>query len=234
MTTKTIWEMWQSHKMSTESTKKQLLQSRNMGAAKLIQMLDAHAAEEEKACIEASLALFRVGIEGGFTTFRTHHLIDEFMSQWQEHSSKPLTRYKSLLLRGESRSGKTLRAMGLFGSEATFPVNCQGCSPNLPSIRDFSRNRYQAILWDEVDEQQVLKNKMVFQSPMQMVTLGQSQCNAFAYPVFLYAVPMLLCSNTFSMTHSGGKLLSDEDRNWLQEDVIEVRLPAGQKWYEQP
>jgi hypothetical protein len=45
---------------------------------------------------------------------------------------------------------------------------------------------------------------------------------------------MLLCSNTFSMTHSGGKLLSDEDRNWLQENVIEVRLPAGQKWYEQP
>ena len=96
MTTKTIWEMWQSHKMSTESTKKQLLQSRNMGAAKLIQMLDAHAAEEEKACIEASLALFRVGTEGGFTTYRTHHLIDEFMSQWQEHSSKPFARYKKL------------------------------------------------------------------------------------------------------------------------------------------
>ena len=231
VTTKAIWELWQLHKMTTESTKKQLLQSRNMGAAKLIAMLDAHAAEEEREFTEAALATFRVGIEGRFTSFRGHPLIDVFMAQWQGAGATPQTRYKSLLLRGESRSGKTLRAMSLFGSEATLPVNCQGCAPNLPSIRAFARNRHHAILWDEIDEQQVLKNKMVFQSPLQMVTLGQSQCNAFAYPVFLYAVPMLLCSNTFSMTHHGQKVLSEEDRNWLQDNVIEVRLPPGLSWY---
>ena len=35
VTTKAIWELWQLHKMTTESTKKQLLQSRNMGAARV-------------------------------------------------------------------------------------------------------------------------------------------------------------------------------------------------------
>lgn len=229
--TKAIWELWQLHKMTTEHAKRQLLKSRNMGAARLISMLDAHALEEARERTEAELQVTREVIEGSYRQFREHPLLDEFTSQFSGEPSELRSRYKCLLLRGESRSGKTLRALSLFGSENTLSVNCQGCSPALPCIKKFSRDVHDAILWDEVDEQQVLCNKLAFQSGMQQVTLGQSACNAFAYSVYLFRIPMLLCSNTFSMTHSRGKILSQEDRQWLEQNIIEVQLPSGQKWY---
>lgn len=222
--------MWQTRKMSTENTKRQLLESRNMGAAKLLGMLDAHILEETRLATEAELECARDLMEGTFMKFRSHPLIDEFLAQF-EQGAPPQSRYKCLLMRGESRAGKTLRALSLFGSPNTLCVNCQGCSPALPCIKAYNRSRHHAVLWDEIDEQQVLGNKLAFQSGLQLVTLGQSACNAFAYSVYLYRVPMLLCSNTFSMTHSRGKILSEEDRQWLLENVIEVRLPPGQKWY---
>jgi hypothetical protein len=231
VSTKTIWELWQGRKMSADNAKRQLLESRNMGAVKLITMLDAHALEEQRVCTEQALKRTRSDLESSFCRWRGHPLLDVFMGQFQGENVKPLTRYKSLLLCGVSRCGKTQRALSLFGFEATLPVNCQGCSPALPSIRMFDRSKHAAILWDEIDNQQVLKNKLAFQSPLQQVTLSQSACNAFAYSTFLYAVPMILCSNTFCMTTSEGKPLPEEDCDWLAENVIEVRLAEGLKWF---
>lgn len=228
---KDIWSLWQQRKMSHETCKQQLLESRHIGATRHMTMLDAHIAEEQRVQHEVSIARARETVELDFRSFRKHPLLDEFMAQFRGVGVKPQARYRCLLLRGESRSGKTQRALSLFGSERTLSVNCQGVSPGLPSIRSFTPSRYEAILWDECTEQQVLHNKLCFQSGLQIVTLGQSACNAFAYDVLLHAVPMLLCSNTFSMTHSGGEPLPDEDAQWLRENVIEVRLEPGQKWY---
>lgn len=228
---KTIWELWQHRKMSAEDCKEQLLRSRHMGGVRLMGILDAHIAKERQAMYQNALDRARSTVEEDFVQFRGHPLLDEFMSQFQGASAKPLARYRCLLLRGESRSGKTQRALSLFGSDSTLAVNCQGVSPGLPCIKAFQRHRHAAILWDEVDEQQVLQNKLCFQSGLQIVTLGQSACNAFAYDVMLHAVPMLLCSNTFSMTTSGGKPLPKEDVQWLAENVIEVKLAPGEKWY---
>lgn len=231
VTTKTIWELWQHRKMASEDCKQELLRSRHTTAARLMGVLDAHIAEERRQVHVKALELARGLVELEFSRFRSHPLLDEFMAQFQGPTAKPLARYRCLLLRGESRAGKTQRALSLFGSDATLAVNCQGVSPGLPCIRRFSRSRHAAILWDEIDEQQVLQNKLCFQSGLQVVTLGQSACNAFAYEVMLHAVPMLLCSNTFSMTTSRGKDLPPEDVQWLAENIIEVRLAPGMKWY---
>lgn len=228
---KSIWELWQHRKMSHEDCKQELLKSRHMGAAKLIGVLDAHIAEERRAVHLAALEQARGLVESEFGKFREHPLLDEFLAQFQGRMVKPQARYKCLLLRGESRSGKSQRALQLFGSDATLAVNCQGVSPGLPSIRSFNRSKHAAILWDEIDEQQVLQNKLCFQSGMQIVTLGQSACNAFAYEVLLHAVPMILCSNTFCMQVRNGKPLPEEDVQWLAENVIEVRLGPGEKWF---
>lgn len=231
MATRTIWEHWQKRKMSAEACKQELLSSRLMGAHRLIFNLDAHMAEEQRVKQQAALERCRQTVEGEFSSFIQHPLIDEFMAQFQGPSAKPLARYKCLLLRGESRSGKSQRALSLFGSDRTLSVNCQGLDAALPCIKKFSRSRHAAILWDEIEEKQVLNNKLCFQSGMQIVTLGQSACNGYAYEVMLHAVPMLLCSNTFSMTHSGGKPLSPEDAEWLAANIIEVCLASGEKWY---
>lgn len=231
VSTKTVWELWQHRKMSAEDCKQELLKSRHMAAVRYMNLLDTHIAEERRQLHLKTLELARGMVEQEFTRFRGHPLLDEFMAQFQGPTAKPLARYRCLLLRGESRAGKTQRALSLFGSECTLSVNCQGVSPGLPCIKTFTKSRYAAILWDEIDEQQVLQNKLCFQSGLQVVTLGQSACNAFAYDVLLHAVPMLLCSNTFSMTTSRGKDLPPEDAQWLAMNIIEVRLAEGEKWY---
>jgi hypothetical protein len=217
--------------MSAEACKQELLSSRLMGAHRLIFNLDAHMEEEQRVKEQAALERKRQAIEKEFTAFVQHPLIDEFMAQFEGPSAKPLARYKCLLLRGETRSGKSERAKSLFGSDRTLSVNAQVKDGSLPCIKQFSRSRHAAILWDEIEEKQVLNNKLCFQSGLQMVALGQSACNAYAYEVMLHGVAMLLCSNNFSMTHSDGKPLPPEDAEWLAGNIIEVGLAKDVKWY---
>lgn len=197
-------------------------------------MLEKHAQEEQKVHQKALLDRTRELIEHQFLEYRGHPLLTSFMDQFHCSPDRKQARYKALLLRGESRSGKTQRALSLFGSDCTLSVNCQGIAPALPCIKQFDRKKHAAILWDEIEETQVLNNKLVFQSGLQVVTLGQSACNAFAYDVMLHAVPMILCSNTFNFAYSKGKPLQEEDAQWLRENVIEVELPKGVKWYIEP
>jgi hypothetical protein len=145
--------------------------------------------------------------------------------------TEPKLRFKPLLLLGESCSGKTRKGVSLFGSQGTLTVNCQGMAPALPSIREFDRDTHMAILWDEVSEQQVLCNKLVFQSGLERCVLQQSACNGFSYSKWLFRVPMILCSNTFSFTGPPNKPLSMEDQDWLQQNIIAALLPQDVRWY---
>jgi len=148
--------------------------------------------------------------------------------------TNPLYRYLGLLLRGESRAGKTAFAVSIFGFERTLVVNCQGCSPNLPSIEALDLSQHVCIVWDEIDEQQVLNNKQVFQAPAHVVTLGQSKCNQFAYAKLLHGLAMVLCSNTFIYPRDGcNTSLKPLDADWITSNIYEVELPAGEVWYEE-
>ena len=163
--------------------------------------------------------------------FKSHPVIEDFLSQFHPSNIKGRTRFQALLLKGPSRCGKSLKAMSLFGAEHTLSVNCQGVSPSLPSIRAFDRAQHSAILWDEIDEAQVLNNKLVFQAGNSTVAMSQSACNAFSYEKYLYAVPMLLCSNVFSYHVSREKPLSVEDQQWLTENVLLAELAEDDKWF---
>ena len=153
--------------------------------------------------------------------------------QFSKVHTAPCHRYFSLLIRGESRAGKTALAKSLWGAEHTLVVNCQGCTPHLPSIADFDRDEHMAITWDEIDEQQVLQNEVVFQAGASVVTLGQSKCNQYSYGSFLHGVPMILCSNTFVLPGKGRQThLPAMDAAWLEKNVVEVALPHGEVWYQ--
>jgi hypothetical protein len=108
-------------------------------------------------------------------------------------------RHKPLLLRGASQSGKTRKAVSLFGVERTLQLNCQGLGSALPALQGFRRNFNRAIVYDEICEKQMLNNKPVFQAGSAPVVLGQSACNQHAYERWLYNIPMILCSSTFRM-----------------------------------
>jgi len=167
--------------------------------------------------------------------FRPDRTVDKWLAQYWNGSTRPADRYYSLLLRGESCTGKTAYGLSLFGWHSTLVVNCQGCSPDLPSIEAFDNQVHSAILWDEIDEQQVLNNKMVFQAPAEPVTLGQSKWNQFGDVKLLHGVAMILCSNTFDYPRGDSTCskLNAMDRNWITSNIYEVRLGEGEVWWEE-
>ena len=162
--------------------------------------------------------------------FRSHPRITTFLEQFEEKNYGVKHRFKSLLLFGGSQIGKSSKAISLFGVHRTLKVSCQGL-PNgvIPSIQRFDRLVHQAILWDEIRPDQVLGAKEVFQSAPWVVSLGQSNCNQFAYDVWLYSTAHILCSNSFPMSQADGQ--SAEDADWLTSNIINVTLPQGMRWY---
>jgi hypothetical protein len=228
-----IWELWRQHKMSDADAREQFILSRAQGAERFVRMVDFHAQQENALLISRIVDKHRESVEVTLGRFRTHPLIDVFMSQFdpKQSAGAQQLRMKALLLRGESGCGKTRMAVSLFGTLYTFTTNAQGMAPDLPSIEAFDRDQHTAIVWDEIIESQVLSNKLVFQSGVEKVTLQQSKCNAHSYTKWLFRVPQILCSNTFSMTGQPGNPLSPEDAEWLAKNIIEVQLPPGQKWF---
>ena len=92
-------------------------------------------------------------------------------------------RFKMLVLRGESMSGKSSFANSLFGKENTLLVNCQRLESELPFLRDFDESKHCCIVFDKSVHMQVLNNKNLFQARENIVWLGQSRCGGIAYPV---------------------------------------------------
>lgn len=228
---KVIHDYFVQRKMTAQTAMKEIIASRAVGARKFIEAIEYIVEEEERAVVKRQSLMAQMRLEQTQKRFHDHPAISEFMSQFLDPDSVK-HRYKVLLLRGESRAGKTAKGKSLYGSANTLTVNCQGCSPSLPSIAAFDRRLYSAILWDEITEQQVLQNKVVFQAGAEMITLGQSKTNIYAYSRFLHGVAMILCSNTFVMPRPDQEVqLSAEDADWLTKNIIEVELPPGAVWY---
>lgn len=235
MPLKQIHETWAKNKMTAEAAKSEILASKAVGAEKMIRVLEFHTMEQNKIMLERQAKATIRLLQSKEYKFRRHPVIDEWVTQFTEVHSKPSHRYTSLLLRGESKAGKTAIAVSLFGSAATLVVNCQGCAPDLPSIQHFDREKHSAIVWDEIDETQVLNNKLVFQAGAHLITLGQSKCNQYSYGMFLHGVAMIMCSNTFVMPGQDRVTnLASVDADWLVKNVREVSLPPGEVWYVKP
>ena len=92
-----------------------------------------------------------------------------------------------------------------------------------------NRRLHKAILWDEVRADQALGAKEVFQRAPWVVSLGQTNCNQFAYEVWLYGIAHVLCSNRFAMSEAEHQ--SKEDADWLSTNAIDITLPLGQTWF---
>ena len=80
---------------------------------------------------------------------------------------------------------------------------------------------------DEADYKMVIGNKALFQSGLEQVTLGQSTCNAYAYQVWLYAVPIIVSTNDWML---GAKA---HERAWLEKNsvVVDCKRPLWRDEY---
>lgn len=229
---KMIHDAWASKKITHEVARELALQSRCLGADKLVHLITWTEEREQSEHICRKADALRVQLETGLTAFRPSRAVVEWQRQYREDAVETALRFKSLLLAGKSRSGKTRKAISIFGHTRSLVVNCQGLGSNLPSLRAFSRDKHLCIIFDECSCRQVLANKLVFQAGVDPVTLGQSACNAHAYSVWLHAVPLILCSNDFQLHSRPEERLTVEEEAWLEANIIDASLPDGEVWYE--
>jgi hypothetical protein len=228
---KAIHDLWAMGKMSHDSARHTLITSRCLGADKLHKFIDWTEDWEMNIHTTNHAAVLKQKLEDTLGTFRSHPQILEWQKQFEAASKSRALRFKPLLLQGQSQSGKTRKAISLWGHARTLVVNCQGLQNHLPSLKGFDAQRHSCILFDEVNSRQVLSNKMVFQAGVDPVTLGQSACNAHSYQVWLHAVPMMLCSNDFQMEDRYGNRMSAEDVEWLVANIADASLPPGVPWF---
>lgn len=229
---KSVMHLWQSRKISHTAAIRDLLACRDPAAHRLWQFVGAVRDGEEAEAGRQGMSEVVARAPSLLGAFREHLMIDRWLALFRPEAIEQSLRFKSLLLRGASRSGKSCKAQSIFGIERTLCVNCQGLGTALPSIRAFNRQAHDAILWDEISPAQVLANKLVFQSGPMTVTLSQSACNGFAYEKWLFGTPHVLCSNDFQMENrSGLRQMPAEDLDWLQANIIEAALEPGEVWF---
>jgi len=231
VTQKMISDLWSQRKLDSRVAKDLVLDSRCQGSQQLFSRIDWHLQEDTARETHRYVAYLRPLMEATLRAFHGHDIIDSFLTQFIRDMLNPRFRFKCLLFRGPSESAKSRKASSLFGSEYTLVVICQGMAPALPSIRAFDKKLHMAILWDEIEPCQVLQNKMVFQSGLDVVTLQQSACNAHSYAKHLFEVPMLMCSNKFDFRGTEKNPLDPQDTQWLEQNIYVVDPPPSGKWY---
>ena len=223
-------QQWQAGKLSSEQAIRDLVRSRWPRAVACIGIVESLRDKETDMQQAQAVHALMERLEQMLGSFRTHPVVDQFLQEHRKQQMLPHFRSASLLLRGQSQAGKTRMASSLFGFARTLSVNCQGLGTALPSLRAYNPELYDAIAFDEISEQQVLQNKLVFQCGPVPVELSQSVCNQHMYKRWFYNCAMILCSNTFRMSKEDG-LEDPADIDWLQANVLDARLQPGQKWY---
>ena len=219
--------LWRQGKITLNTCRADCLRVREVGVQRVVAFLEWYEAHHTRAQHELFTGRIMQMEERQCRPFIHHELIDTWLLQY--HGGELHARFRTLLLRGVTRSGKTQKACSIYGFARTLVVNAQGLENNLPSLAHLDRKKVDALVLDEGTHQQVLHNKQFFQAGARAVQLGQSKCNQFSYSVFVYKLPIIITSNYFPMTVSEG--LSQEDAAWLQANIIDVPVPVGGKWW---
>ena len=145
MTQKMIHELWAARKLDSKIAMGLILDSRCLGAQRFYMSIEWHEQEETARDTSRIVKDLRALMESRLSEFRGHVEIDRFMAQFERESLSNLFRFKCLLFRGDSESGKSKKASSLFGTEYTLTVVAQGMAPALPNIRAFDRKHHLAI-----------------------------------------------------------------------------------------
>ena len=228
--TEWVWSLWQQRKCTDDQAERELLSSRAKGSLQAIDSMKTtrrleRMLDEQDEILKVQTKLFML-----LGNLRPDPCVDRFLDQFLSETYGKDLRFRSLGLFGGSQTGKSCKALSLYGPDATLKVSCQGLPKGvIPSLARFDRRTHKCICWDEVRADQVLGNKEVFQSGPWIVSLGQSVCNQHAYDVWLYHVAHVLCSNFFQMTVEQGA--SEEDAEWLDKNIYVATLPKGERWY---
>jgi hypothetical protein len=134
VTAKMIHELWAARKFDSHVAKDMILESRCQGGQRLHQSIDWHLTEEMTRHTNRLLRVLRPMMEAMLSEFFGAPESDTWLAQFEHEYLKARFRFKCLLFRGDTESGKSKKAASLFGTENTLTVNAQGMAPALPAF----------------------------------------------------------------------------------------------------
>ena len=206
----TVFALWKRRKMSHAVAKEQMMLCRSRGTKAFIAEVDYHAAWErakrQAALRELLTSLIRM------RPFKTLPTVVE----WQSERARlfgSATRFKFLVLNGDTRFGKTSFAKHVYGPDHSLVVPCQNVSE--PYLKDL-KDHHKVIIFDEASPAMVVSNKALFQAGLDPVILSQSRCQDYAYSIWVYGLPMIVCTNDWQVPGA----VSSHDRKWLDGNSV--------------
>lgn len=149
------------------------------------------------------------------TSLRTWKVLPE-VTAWQQQFREHGCRFRFLVLHGRSRTGKTMFAMGLVGVGRS--LHCD-CTSGIPDMREFSYERHQLVVLDEISPAACISLKRLLQATNELCVLGVSPTLQHAYRVYCYRTMFVVCTNCWE---SGMKELGKDDQEWLTANSIAI------------
>ena len=130
------------------------------------------------------------------------------------------SRFKFLVLEGESRWGKTRFACSLFGVEHTYVCNCQGVKQ--PFLARFDMRQHKALVMDEPSAELVANCKAFLQAGVDGCELYQSPTQRFTRWFCVYKMPMIICTNDWVNEETTS--IDASLQKWIKENSVHVHV----------
>ena len=114
--------LWRARKLSHEQCIDHLQESRCFNASGLVEQVRYAQQEEKRKTAEEQMRKLHAMLRLMLRPFIEHDMVVEWKKQYGAANYGVEHRFKSLLLKGVTRKGKTLFAENIFGEEQTFSV----------------------------------------------------------------------------------------------------------------
>ena len=148
---------------------------------------------------------------------------------WEDSFLTLQFRWKILVLRADSASGKSTFAEGLFTNPYVITVE----EAVVLDLKGFDYLGHDGIVLDNVNTfAQLLQWRAILQGRNAKSKGGQSATNVFAYSQYLFGVPVVA---TLDLDAPDAHLIDPghaEHSRWLVKNTVRVELPGGETFYD--
>ena len=146
------------------------------------------------------------------------------LEPWKQQYGALSDRFKFLVLRGASRTGKSTlaRSLGSALNMGGTPFVQTVQSATSPDLRNYKPEVHDYIVFDNVNSMKfILDYRALFQANNDIHTLGHSTTGIYSYDVWLFKVPMVV---TVDMSAQW-----DPEELWIRDNCFNIFL-EGPSW----
>lgn len=210
-----IMEWWRLDKITVRAARREIVKNRHRVAGALRE-LEVWQEQSRTMMVKVEQGAVRSLLANAFKEFKEFEEIKRWLLQYNKEFYGVKSRFKFLVLVGESCLGKTQLALSLFGNQCTYIANCQNVDE--PNLLGFDRYEHKAVIFDEATPTMVVQNKVLFQAGSEGVQMCQSKCQQFAMFRWLYQVPLIVSCNAWVEEMEG----PEGDIAWLNANSVVI------------